>query len=290
MKTLREFVDYLQEDLPPKGIEFTKDTDERMYVGASSIGSDCERQVALRLRGYPQDVLTKKLRRIFSVGHKVEDVVVENLLAAIKVNPEIALEDTGPVQHEYTYFGKVCRAHSDGILYFVSDPSKKILVEIKTANDASFSATVRQGIQVAHGEYYDQMQLMMGLGGMKEGLMYMINKNDSRLYTEIINFDHATYYYLLQRIEYIAAGSDEKIAKGPNDWRCSMCSYNVMCWTDKPVPVDRRHCRHCKNAIMTSDETLFATCCSPSVKVDGMTQADASRAKTCNYFEDHRGI
>ena len=48
----------------------------RQYIGASIIGNDCTAYIAYCLRGFPEDPIKPKMMRIFTLGHKIEDIVI----------------------------------------------------------------------------------------------------------------------------------------------------------------------------------------------------------------------
>lgn len=268
-----------------------KTAKERAYIGASSIGHQCERAIALRLRGFPTDPIRPALKRIFDAGHFYERLVVNHIEDVLQYFDCFELKETGTgisEQKEYRYYGNVCRAHSDGVIA-VTDTGEEALVEIKSANDSSFSSFVRLGLRYAMPSYYDQMQLMMGLGEMKRGLCIVINKNTSQIHAEVIEYDEVTFGYLTARIEYIANANDDKHAKSPNNPTCSMCSYREGCWLPKPIPKEDRTCRHCRYATVPPNH--YAQCQNPKViGIPAIKTYDIAltMARTCPEFTDYR--
>ena len=51
----------------------------RDYIGASGIGTQCDAYQAYSLRGFPNDTIQPKLKRIFKLGHILEDIVVKDI-------------------------------------------------------------------------------------------------------------------------------------------------------------------------------------------------------------------
>jgi hypothetical protein len=290
---IEEIADLVEKNEPesPSG-RITPEHIEREYIGASSIGHPCERMIALRLRGFPTDPIRPSLKRIFEAGHLFERLVVDHLEECVSYFDEYVVTDTGAgieEQHTYYYYGGACRAHSDGVLLHKKS-DEKTLIEIKSANDTSFGSFVRLGLKYSHQSYYDQMQLMMGLGEMKHGLMIMINKNNSQMHTEVIEFDEVIFGYLTARVEYVASGKDEKYGKDANNPVCNMCSYTHAC--HDPIEIDRseRTCRHCAYSIITPGD--YAYCNNDDVlEVSAILERDEAHrnARTCPYFTDYRG-
>ena len=51
----------------------------RRYIGASIIGTACEAVLGFNMRGFPNEPPGPRLKRIFNLGHILEDVVVKDL-------------------------------------------------------------------------------------------------------------------------------------------------------------------------------------------------------------------
>lgn len=260
----------------------------RRYIGGSSIGGACERQIALRLRGFPRDPLPAFRERTLQIGHLLEGFVLGVLKERM---PTTQFDHTGEDQYELKSEDGNIVMHPDGVLV---PPKKKAgLLEIKTANDGSFRSTERLGTKYAHPEYYDQMQLGMGMAGLEQGLMVMINKNDSRMFVETIKFDEMRYHYLLARAEYIMAGLDEKCAQRETDFRCSFCDYNQVCWDGVEVRTKDRTCRHCRWGQISSHPDHFVHCTNRKSEYSvirwDMTEWDrVALCNGCPYFDDYR--
>ena len=60
-----------------KGFASEKRGEARSYIGASMAGTECIAQLALSLRGFPDDEPDPKLKRIFRDGHRIEDEVIK---------------------------------------------------------------------------------------------------------------------------------------------------------------------------------------------------------------------
>lgn len=277
---------------PEGGHEITDSTLQRRNIGGSSIGSHCGRAVALRLRGFPADPVRPRLKRIFAMGHQVEAQLIKEVRDKAR-QLGLRLVSTGKLyeQREFSYMGEIFSAHGDGVL--IDANGSEYLLEIKSANDSSFQATARLGLKYAHQEYYDQMQIMMGLGGMKLGLLVMMNKNDGELHAEIIAFDEIIFNYLKARVSFIASShADHRCAKTRANFRCSMCLYQRTCWDMPAIPKDERTCRHCAHA--TASDAAFAICNHPSRSDRPITEYSAIEAELgryaikCEDYEDYR--
>jgi CRISPR/Cas system-associated exonuclease Cas4 (RecB family) len=215
--------------------------DARQYIGASVIGRACDAFIALSLRGFPEDPVSPKLKRIFAMGHIIEDIVIEDLQKA-----GIAVMARDPItrkQHHFEAMGGHVKTNLDG-LYELPDGSLRI-VEIKSMNDASWSKFKTDGVRSSHRHYYDQMQMMMGLSGITSALFIAYNKNTSLYHAQIVEFDEMDWEFLKSRIETAFKNEARKIAKDESDWRCRGCSRFSVCWRGKTI---RPSCEKCKHA------------------------------------------
>jgi rubrerythrin len=222
-----------------RGYENDKKEKARRYIGASIIGTPCEAVLAYNLRGFPNNPPDPRLKRIFNLGHMLEDVVVDDLKkkANLRVWEVDAL--TGK-QHTYQAWGGHIVCHTDGM---VEDEDETIRVlEIKSMNDASFSKFKKSGVKVSHPQYFGQCQMMMGMGEIETTLFVAINKNNCDYHAEIIEFDDFEYAHIQNRIERVVSGQARKVSTDGTDWRCKGCFKRGVCWGDKEVPKDCPTC------------------------------------------------
>lgn len=266
------------------------DVTDRMYIGASSVGHNCTRNIALRLRGYPIDEPSDKLKRIFAFGHQIEPFVAG--IVEKKLPAGYTLIGTGDMdeQAEYKMYGSLVRAHSDGII--VDGNGNHALLEIKTANSARFKSLEKLKLRVSMPSYYDQMMLMMGIGSMEHGVFVAINKDNAQVYAEHVEFDDFHFSFLKSKIETIIDCGDEKLGSKPTDFTCAYCSYTQVCWHEVKTPSHLRTCRQCKHCTFSTDETIFSVCDHAdsgiaSVGYDLDIEGKRAIAKDCDYFEDY---
>lgn len=291
--SLNKLVDFLEEELKSSMSEITDDVISHSYIGGSSIGHACERSVALRMRGFPVDKRPRSSTRLLRMGHILEEEILTFIQALINDHPtDLPLQVicTGEDQRQYQM--GVIKASPDGVIYDSVKGVEVGLIEIKSANDASFNSTKRLGVRYAHPEYYDQMQMLMGLADLDTTLFVMTNKNNSNILAENVRFDTIEYHYLLARSEYIADGNDTKCAKVSTDFRCNFCSYKQVCWFNAPVREEQRTCRHCiHSSIPPLDTDNFSICNHPKgqdVEVHISLEEKRKVAIVCPYFTDYR--
>ena len=223
IKTASDVVDAINE-----GYRASQKEKPRRYIGASSIGNTCDANLTLSMRGFPNDPPEPGLARIFKLGHALEDMVVADLKKMAGISMWEVDGVTGK-QFAYAEWGGHVVCHMDGHIEFADEEVR--VLEIKSMNLASFEKFMKVGIKRSHPSYYAQMQMMLGMSGMRQALMLAICKNNSRYHAEIVDFDELEYAFICERIKNVLAGSAKKrVSPDPLDWRCKGCFKRSACW------------------------------------------------------------
>lgn len=197
--------------------------DARDYIGASSIGSDCLRQIWFQFKGVKAEKVPTKFRRTWAIGKKLEGLVVEWLInAGVKVE-----------RNDYTYHAldmPYFQGHFDGILTWRNN---RAILEIKTAKDASFKIFVKKGLKIWNPQYYAQIQSYMGMSGINSTYILVLNKDNSDLSDELVMFDADFYEKLCDKARMIhGANIEPPRINGSALWyQCKMCKFNKVCHT-----------------------------------------------------------
>jgi hypothetical protein len=193
----------------------------RDYIGASSIGSECLRQIWYQFKGVKAENIPTKTKRTWAIGKKLEGLIYS------------WLKDAGAkVQiHDVTHHAKnvpIFKGHFDGLIVF---GEKTSILEIKTAKDASFKIFVKNGLKIWNPQYYAQVQSYMGMSTIKTAYIIVLNKDNSELSDELINFDEQFYEELEQKALLISRAITEppRISATPLWYKCKMCSYKSTC-------------------------------------------------------------
>lgn len=200
-----------------------KDDDEkpRNYIGASSIGSDCLRQIWYQFKGVKAESVPPKMRKNWAIGKALEKTIVEWIKqAGFKV-------ETGNLEFNHDgapYF----KGHFDGFLIY---RKKKYILEVKTAKNASFGILKRKGLKEWQPIYYSQIQSYMGMSGILNAVILVLNKDTGDLHDELIEFDAEHYSDLVLKAKMIHSSPFEppKINASPLYFKCKMCQYNKVC-------------------------------------------------------------
>ncbi|HWW39653.1 hypothetical protein [Pedobacter sp.] len=201
-----------------ESIDYRSD-EKRNYIGASSIGSDCLRQIWYEFKNADGEIVTNKLKRTFDIGKQLEQLVFSWLtLSNVKfVSHQLQYED-----EELLYF----QGHIDGFL-----PELEAILEIKTAKDSSFKGFVKDGLKKWSLRYYAQLQSYMGMSGFHKAYILVLNKDNSDIWDEMITFDETFYLSLREKAKmvYEAVIPPLRVNNSPLWYQCKMCKFNRVC-------------------------------------------------------------
>ena len=230
----------------------TRSVWRRDYIGASDIGQTCDAALGFTLREFPGNPFPPHLLRIFELGHKIEDIVVSDIMATLEKDQDFIFEPVDPKtgrQWDHRMFGGHFVCHPDGRIRFPD--GRQWMVEIKSMNEKKWEDCDRRGVAMSHPSYYDQMQTQMGMSGSSATLFVSYNKNTSAYVVQVIDFDLIHYSSLLARVE-IAMDGQQSMKKSPSKkgW-CNWCSKSEACW-EGSIP-DTKRCQNCQHASAQKD-------------------------------------
>jgi len=193
----------------------------RDYIGASSIGADCWRQIWYEFKGEKSNNITPQTRRTWDIGKNLEGLVIEWLSKS-------GLAITNYPWHLGSLEVTAFRGHIDALLV---DKDKNIIVEIKTAKDSSFNNFVTKGLKLWNPQYYAQVQSYMGMSGIFSAYIVVLNKDNSDISDEKVEFDHVFYKTLENKAKEIseAVTPPPRINNSPLWYKCKMCKYHGVC-------------------------------------------------------------
>lgn len=198
----------------------------RNYIGASSIGKQCARAIWYGFVGAESTNPSPSLRTTFEIGKRLEGLLLDYM-------EEAGLILTRPSKDNDLFFSDadvpVFQGHCDALLHIPSTAT--VIVEIKTANTASFSRFKHHGLREWNKTYYAQMQSYLGMSGFKRGILLAIDKNTSELHHEWVDYDDIYYHELKMKALAISVIGEppEKINKNPIYFLCNSCFYRKTC-------------------------------------------------------------
>jgi CRISPR/Cas system-associated exonuclease Cas4 (RecB family) len=200
---------------------------KRDYLGASQIGHPCGRYLWFTYNGVQgENPPSGRMLLLFTLGALIEQEVIRRLLAA---GYRITDEQTG-----FTDFDRRFGGHCDGVIHGITE--KPHLLEIKSANAASFKAMSEKGVRAVQPKYYCQCQIYMGYLKLTRAVIVVYNKNDSSIYAERFDFNQADFDALRRRAwEIINAKTlppPPPAFEKENNKDCYFCEYKNLCGGD----------------------------------------------------------
>lgn len=202
----------------------------RNYIGASSIGHPCDRSLWLSYQGVQGLPFTAKQRRTFETGHRLEGMVVDYIEQAGFRVQRPGDNEAGIPCHDSEV--SCFRGNMDGVIYISGIP---FVLEIKTAKASEYKKFVDKGVMAWKPNYYAQSQSYMGMSGIGQAVIIVLNKDTSDWHSEYVYYDDIFYGELRAKAASISAREDmpDKIKADPSYYVCQMCKYKDFCHKPK---------------------------------------------------------
>ena len=238
-------------------VELQKERGLRFYLGMSQIGNPNQRLLWLRWRWLMPDDWEPRVLRLLDLGNVVE----EHLIKKLRKIPGASIFDLDGdgKQLQVKALGGHLKGHLDGIAKKLPglDPKNPYLLEFKTANDNRFNKLQSLGSYCDWSEEYAaQIHMYMGLGKLKHCIAIVYNKNNSDLYTEIIEYDKDFFDSIMNKAENILLAEippDNYIPETDYRIKNYMTPGQQACYLGKALP-PKIHCRSCRFAKVDIDK------------------------------------
>jgi hypothetical protein len=215
----------------------------RAHLGASLIGHACVRYLWLSFRWAAQEAFDGRMLRLFETGKLEEARLVADLRA---IGCEVSEGPAPGEQWRVTAHGGHCGGSMDAAVQGLPEaPAAWHVAEFKTHSAKNF-AGLAKGVQKAQPRHWAQMQLYMGLTGMKRAVYIAVNKDTDELHVERIEFAQAEFDKLMERAR-VAIFSPEPPAKISDDaswYVCKFCHFHELCHGTAAPAVSCRSCVH----------------------------------------------
>jgi len=159
--SLASIFDRIDEQLAEKENRF------RGHLGFSGIGDDDEYKLWMGFRWCLPASFNGRMLRLFDLGNRIEDQVVENIRNTDVIS--IASHDKDGNQFRASFFGGHFAGSCDGLLKGIFPPPSEeviLLLEVKSANDKRFKELVKlQSYEEWSETYRWQVHAYMGALG-----------------------------------------------------------------------------------------------------------------------------
>lgn len=249
----------LQGQIFPQLVDaFRPDDGVRSHLGASVIGTECERALFYGWRWVTDDADKhygkaredqtggfSRMLRLWNRGHIEEGRFIALLLM---IGVEVYTVNAEGRQYGFTNFGGHFAGSGDSIVRGLPEyPTEYIGGEFKTHGDDSFKKLATEGVRLSKWQHFVQMQVLMRGLGLRRYIYGAVNKNTEELYWEFIEYDEhiATQYTIRGGKTIFASELPRRINNAsPALWTCKFCDHVKVCYgTIQP----KRSCRTCQN-------------------------------------------
>ncbi|WP_135470522.1 oxidoreductase [Crenalkalicoccus roseus] len=226
--------------------ETAADAGWREHLGASLIGTECERALWYAFRWATRARHPGRLLRLFETGQREEARLVADLrrigVTVLDTDPETGRQ--WALRDETGHFGGSMDAVAIG---FAEAPRTWHVCEFKTHGARSFAELKRKGVAAAKPLHWAQMQAYMHLAGIERAFYLAVCKDTDELYQERVRRDPEAGARLLAKAARVihAARPPARISDDPAWWECRLCEHHAACHAGA---VPERHCRSCLHA------------------------------------------
>jgi hypothetical protein len=203
----------------------------RGYLGASSIGSECLRQVQYDWMCDQQNPLQTRDR--FSRGHFLEQLSYDHFRRA---KFEFAEKD----RLKFEALDGMLKGHADGIFVAgpkVADVAYPCLWEHKGLGAKGFKTIERDGLRKAYPQYAVQIGLYQHFLGVDvhPAILTVTNADSCERLHILVPYDVEFAHTWIQRAEIIIAATRAgellpRFTEDPNHYRCRFCGHKARCW------------------------------------------------------------
>lgn len=227
LKAMFEAIEAIEAQKPRRG-----------YLGASSIGDDCERKLWYQFNGYPREPMKYKGTLATEDGHRCEDLMA----AALRLVPGIELwtvDDAGAQFGFEKYEGKY-QGHYDGvILGLLQAPKTPHVWEHKACNEKKYDK-LKKCIE-DYGEknaleqwdeiYFGQAQTYMGELSLTRHYLTVSTPGFRDVISCRTEFDPVRYDGYDRKAQRIitAKTPPARISEMKTFFKCKWCDYAEIC-------------------------------------------------------------
>lgn len=248
--------------------EKQQEEEPRGYLGASSLGGPCSRQLWYRFRWVRRPVFPGRVLRLFQRGHREEDV-----FAAMLRKIGVTVYERDPVNNKQIavpFDNPHVKGHADGVGVNLPElgPDVFFVCEWKTHGDKSFKQLSKNGVEISHPVHFTQCQLYMKGLDLPYALYGAVNKNTDDLHLEVLPYDsaHAEDKVLRADLLVEAEHPPYRISDNPGWYQCRFCDFHEVCHKGAPSQVTCRSCQHVRplstgswlclhhNVVLTTDD------------------------------------
>ena len=248
--------------------EFIANDNDRFrgHLGFSGIGDDDEYKLWMGFHWCLPSTFGGRMLRLFDLGNRIEDQVVDNIRDSGVIS--IASHDKDGNQFRASFFGGHFAGSCDGLLKGVLPPPEEdvvLLLEVKSANDKRFKELVKLQSYEGWSETYRwQIHSYMGALGLTKCMVVVVNKNNSEIYSEVIDYNESVWERAKEKAERIICSDapPKDTRRSEKDWRMKSepdLYKDIYYGRRLPESVNCRNCKNIKPLITSNGATWYCS-------------------------------
>ena len=235
-------------------LEAAQDASRRGYLGASSIGAPCSRQLWYGFRFAAPVQFSGATLRLFEDGHRGEALMAERLAMV----GGVTLSTTEPDGSQWGFKAHEghFRGHCDGFIKgLLQAPKTPHVWEHKVCNEAKQKKLTK--LKSDHGEkealahwdsvYYAQAQVYMHQFEMTRHYLTCSSPGERTTVSVRTNYnaDHAEGFLAKAKDIIVSDQPPTRISEDKTNYLCKWCDYHSICHDITPMALN---CRTCVNS------------------------------------------
>lgn len=214
-------------------------------LAASWLGNPCDRAVWYAFRWVsPPKQFDGRMLRLFETGNIEEERLIADLRRA---GVTVLDRDERGRQLGVSFADGHGWGYLDGECSNLPEaPVAVHVLECKSHNHKSFTATKNKGVREGKADHFAQVQTYMHLRNRTRALYLFVDKDTDEVWSERVEYDVKFATGLMLRAEAIVYG-DRPPSRMRDDmgFPCTFCDHKGHCFESRPA---RRTCRTCIHA------------------------------------------
>ena len=224
-------------------------SEQRGYIGASSIGSPCDRRIWNQFHWVDKEKMSAKSLKAIADGHHSEGVMAERLRLVDGISL-ITHQENG---EQFGFEDGHIRGHLDGVIFGLEHSPEEHVWEHKCVNVETFEKLLKLKVKDEDRAllewdeiYFAQAQLYMHYYNIKWHYLTVCtpgSRNETACFTAY-NPDAANHY--IERANKIVSADKPppRISESASWFQCKWCPFTDNCHGEKPPAMNCRTCVH----------------------------------------------
>jgi hypothetical protein len=224
-------------------------SEQRGYIGASAIGSPCDRRIWNQFHWVDAEKMTAKSLKAIADGHHSEELMASRL----RLVPGISLHTHQENGKQLGFEDGHIRGHLDGVIFGLESSPEEHVWEHKCVNVEKFEKLLKLKVKdearalLEWDEiYFAQAQLYMHYFGIKRHYLTVCTPGSRDETSCFTAFNPAAANHYIERANKIVLADKPppRISESASWFQCKWCPFTDNCHGEKPPAMNCRTCVH----------------------------------------------